>query len=292
MRSSLFNNKTITQCLPCISVSIVAFIYALIQAIKTCNGQWDGMIAAMLLGLAIVYFSFIDIFTGKTQLTPPVIREQIVAWGLIILSPCIPLIFSDTVSDLPHYLAVALIAIGCVLFFHGTKTALKLSPALIIFCVFIPLREQIILMVSYPLRLISTIFSVEALKLFGVNIQRQLTTITLPSTQIVITDACSGIQQLEALLLVSYIIIKMQSKSTIWNICQYLFLLPIIIISNSCRIIVTILLYGVIGERVLDNSWHMGLGYCLVLLSSLLIWYSGLLFPDDKPAAPSQKDEI
>ena len=270
----------LSSCLPCICICLVAFVYALIQAIRTCNGQWDSMIASMLLALAVVYFGLIRFMNDTDNALTSSAKERVAAWAILLFAICIPPIFATSPTELPHNTAIALFAIAGMLFFHGWRPALRMAPALIIFCIFIPMREQIMLMVSYPLRLISTTLSVWVLKLFQVNIEYHLTTITLPgSTQIVITDACSGIQQLEALLLIGYLIIHLQPKPLVWSICHYLFLLPIIILSNSVRIIVTILLYHAIGPAVLNNTWHATLGYCLVFACSILFWYSGLLFP-------------
>ena len=270
----------LSSCFPCICICFVAFVYALVQAIRTCNGQWDSMVASMLLALAVVYFGLIRFMNGADNALASSVKERIVAWAILLIAICIPPIFATSPTELPHNTAVALFAIACILFFHGWRPALWMSPALIIFCMFIPMREQIMLMVSYPLRLISTAFSVVVLKLLQVNIEYHLTTITLPgSTQIVITDACSGIQQLEALLLIGYLIIHLQPKPLVWSICHYLFLLPIIILSNSVRIIATILLYHAIGPADLNITWHTTLGYCLVFACAILFWYSGLLFP-------------
>ncbi len=267
-------------CLPCICICLVSFVYALVQAIRTCNGQWDSMIASLALAIAIVYFGLLRFVNGADNSTVASQKERVVAWILLLFAISIPPLFATSPTELPHNIAITLFAITCMLFFHGWRPTLWMSPALIIFCLFIPMREQFILMISYPLRLISTALSVCVLKLLQVNIEYHLTTITLPgSTQIVITDACSGIQQLEALLLIGYLIIHLQPKPLVWSICHYLFLLPIIILSNSIRIIVTILLYHAIGPAVLNNTWHTTLGYCLVFACSILFWYSGLLFP-------------
>ena len=48
--------EKLADCLPCICICIVAFIYALVQAIRTCNGQWDSMVASMLLAIAVKRF--------------------------------------------------------------------------------------------------------------------------------------------------------------------------------------------------------------------------------------------
>ena len=244
------------------------------------------MVASMLLAIAVVYFGLLRFVKEETRSATASAAERGAAWALLLIAAALPFVFASPSSELPHNTAIALFAIACMLFFHGWRATLWMSPALIIFCLFVPMREQFILLVSYPLRLISTTLSVWILKLCQIDINYHLTTITMPgAAQIVITDACSGIEQLEAMLLIGYLIIHMQPKPFIWSLCHYLFLLPIIIVSNSIRIIVTILLFKAIGPVVLENTWHATLGYCLVLACSLLMWYAGLLFPAETPAA-------
>ncbi len=280
--------EKLADCLPCICICIVAFIYALVQAIRTCNGQWDSMVASMLLAIAVVYFGLLRFVKEETRSATASAAERGAAWALLLIAAALPFVFASTSSELPHNTAIALFAIACMLFFHGWRATLWMSPALIIFCLFVPMREQFILLVSYPLRLISTTLSVWILKLCQIDINYHLTTITMPGeAQIVITDACSGIQQLEAMLLIGYIIIHLQPKPLLPSLFHFLFLLPIIILSNSVRIIVTILLYKSIGPVVLDNTWHATLGYCLVLACSILIWYAGALFSSETPV-PSE----
>ncbi len=279
--------EKMSECLPCLCLCVAAFIYALIQAIRTCNGQWDSLIASMLLAVAVVYFGILRFQKGDTGFASSP-KERGAAWALLIVSITLPFLFPTSSSELPHNVAITLLAFACMLFFHGWRATLCLSPAFIIFCLFIPMREQFILMISYPLRLISTTLSVWVLKLCQIDINYHLTTITMPGeAQIVITDACSGIQQLEAMLLIGYIIIHLQPKPFIPSLFHFLFLLPIIIISNSIRIIATIILYKIIGPVVLDNTWHATLGYCLVLACSILIWYAGALFSSETPV-PSE----
>ncbi len=288
LMSMLRQKDKLSICLPCICICLVSFVYALVQAIRTCNGQWDSMIASLALAIAIVYFGLLRFVNGADNSTVASQKERVVAWILLLFAISIPPLFATSPTELPHNIAITLFAITCMLFFHGWRPTLWMSPALIIFCLFIPMREQFILMISYPLRLISTTLSVWVLKLCQIDINYHLTTITMPGeAQIVITDACSGIQQLEALLLIGYIIIHLQPKPFLPSLFHFLFLLPIIILSNSVRIIVTILLYKSIGPVVLDNTWHATLGYCLVLACSILIWYAGALFSTETPA-PSE----
>ena len=109
-----------------------------------------------------------------------------------------------------------------------------------------------------------------------------LTTIRIGGQEIAITDACSGVQQLEAMVLVAYLLVHAWRRTAAWKIVHYLFLLPAIIFSNAVRIILIVLLYDVVGEAVLVGKWHIGLGYFQLVLALALIYWTGFFLPEKK----------
>jgi hypothetical protein len=66
-------------------------------------------------------------------------------------------------------------------------------------------------------------------------------------------------------------------------------LIPSIIIANAIRIVLTIVLYKTIGEVVLNNTWHEGLGYAQVVLTVALFFLVGCLLPENGENASSGK---
>ncbi len=294
----IINKTKLSSCLPCLLVSLAAFVYGVVQAVKTSNGQWDAIAVFLLLAIAAWYFNTAELTAHEKQtLAKPSLHSRIVAWLLLVCAIVISQLEISGTTELSSHIAVAISAIAIILFFQGTYAAFRMSLPLILFCILVPMREQFILTVSYPLRLVSTFLAVKTLQVFGIPVQYHLTTITMPGASLVITDACSGVEQLEAMTLVGYIIIKMHSQPVIYAICQYLFMLPIIIITNAARVVVTVLLYRAFGETILGNTWHAILGYVMVAVCSLLIIASKKLFPsdDDTPqndgsTTPSQQD--
>ena len=155
----------------------------------------------------------------------------------------------------------------------------------------IPYQEYWTLALSYPLRLISTCLSAETLRLFGDAVEYHLTTIRVGGAEIAITDACSGIRQLEALLLLGYLIVRRQHTRTGWAVLHYFFMLPAVIAANSVRIAATVLLFHWIGAAAFDDFRHTLLGYLLVIVALLLFWWFGALFPDTGKARKEESHE-
>ena len=153
----------------------------------------------------------------------------------------------------------------------------------------VPFRESIVLYLSYPFRMVSTVLSVGFLQIFGMRIENDNTTIRIEGLDIAITDACSGIQQFEAMILVAFWLVMIWKRPFIWRCVHYAFLIPSIIIANAVRIVLTIVLYKAGLESVLNNTWHEGLGYAQVVLTVALFFLVGCLLPEDGETISSGK---
>ena len=155
----------------------------------------------------------------------------------------------------------------------------------------VPFRETIVLYLSYPFRMVSTVLSVGFLQIFGMNIENDGTTIRIEGLEIAITDACSGIQQFEAMILVAFWLVMVWKRPLVWRCVHYAFLIPSIIVANAVRIILTIALYKAGFESVLNNTWHEGLGYAQVVLTVAFFFLVGCLLPENDEKASSGKPE-
>lgn len=138
--------------------------------------------------------------------------------------------------------------------------------------------DAILLALSYPLRMMATLLAVGLLNLFGAGVSHEMTTIRIGEAGIAITDACSGIEQLGALLIVGLVIAKLQQRRWLTTFFQYGFIIPSIVLSNALRIALTAVLYlGPLGETALGDGWHATLGWIQTALSVLLLMGFGVL---------------
>ena len=153
-----------------------------------------------------------------------------------------------------------------------------------------PYHEELMLLLSYPLRLSATALSALILKLSGINVVCSGTSLHLSGLNIAITDACSGINQLDAFILIAFLAVQILQRKTGWKILHFAFIVPAIIIGNSLRIVLTVWLFKLCGEAVLQNTWHTVLGYVQIIIALLFFLAIGKIFTvsdcKDKEAQP------
>lgn len=250
----------------------VVWLVAAFRAFSAASGEWERTLPLLLLALATAWSVF-----SKNRDDARVFLSKGVAWAMLLLAPIALL------SPMPDVAAVLFFQVWAVcIFCLGLRSGIWMGIPLLLCQLIIPYQEQLSLFFSYPLRLISTIISAETLQFFGCNIQYDLTTITVSTAEIAITDACSGITQLEVLLLLCYLVVLRQHRSALWRGLHYLCLLPTIIVVNSLRLILTVLLFFLLGTKAFDEVWHVALGYLLVICVMLLFWWIGALFPQNQ----------
>jgi len=139
--------------------------------------------------------------------------------------------------------------------------------------------ETVMLALSYPLRLMATHISVAFLKFVGVEVVAERTSINIlaEGREIAVTDACSGIEQLGGLVIVGIVFAVMMQKRFSLRLLQWFSILPCVIVANTIRLIVTILLFRSYGEVILGDTWHISLGWAQTILAVTLLWLFGKL---------------
>ena len=272
----------------CTALFAVAFAFACWQSAYQIRSEWGGAAALLILQACLLYQALkVSAGTQKTGHFP---WNKILAWPPVLIA--LGLLFLPWSNpDAPGFKFGAwfFLSLGAVCFFCGIRAMLCGAVPLLGCFLAVPFRESIVLYLSYPFRMVSTVLSVGFLQIFGMHIENDNTTIRIEGLDIAITDACSGIQQFEAMILVAFWLVMIWKRPFIWRCVHYLFLIPSIIIANAIRIILTIVLYKTIGEVVLNNTWHEGLGYAQVVLTVALFFLVGCLLPEDGENAPSGK---
>ena len=137
--------------------------------------------------------------------------------------------------------------------------------------------EYIGLTLSYPLRLMATWLAVGVLKALGVPVSAEHTLIAVDSgtTQIAVTDACGGLEQLGGLVAVGLLFAWLMQKGWGWRILHWTTILPCVVLANAVRLIVTVLLVRAYGDVILGDAWHISLGWAQTVLAVVLLWLFG-----------------
>jgi len=259
-----------------LTVTVIALFYACISGFSSMDGDYQGFLCMLCLAFALA-------FDGNRLCLMLRGRSWVIlafcSW--VLLAAAFSMMILLDISRSPIMASVALMLVFCALTTRiaGTKSMLYLLPMMVASFILVPNFTSIMLYASYPLRMMSTICSAGLLGLFDNRVVFDQTMIQIQGYNIAITDACSGIQQLEAMLLVAYLVIRRDKCSVIWKILHYLCIFPAVIIANAIRIIVTILLLYAFGEVVLADTPHITLGFFQVILVLALFIVFGWFLP-------------
>ncbi len=201
----------------------------------------------------------------------PKALDEMGAWCLLILA------FVFYFAGLPHSWCLLFSASSFFMISGSIVISVKMLSPVFILLVLTPGQAFFNVFFSYPLRVMSAGLSAFLLKTGGIHTVWKETEIFMDGTAISITAACSGIEQLEVMLLLGFFLVLAMQKTFSSQVLHYLLILPALLASNVLRLTVTLLLYRVIGDRVFDPYLHTFLGWLMVLISFLLLYLGGLI---------------
>ena len=83
---------------------------------------------------------------------------------------------------------------------------------------------------------------------------------------------------------IANIAVQLLHKKTLWKFLHFAFIIPAIIVGNSLRIILTVILFHIWGGCILLGTWHIVLGYVQIVFAILIFLVFGKIFsvPDRK----------
>lgn len=218
--------------------------------------------------------ALIVVFTIKKHRPVKSRMDMPAAWIALVAAILLTVLFPNLPQSWPVWIGIC----SAIAWGAGAALAGKLSPAVFLFTVMVPSVDSLYTLLSFPLSRISTALTVAVLRLFGVTCSYDNAIIFIGEKQIAVTAACSGIELLAVLLLIGWVTAYFTHKRFLVRLAHYLTLLPIIIITNSLRLVILIALYLVIGDRAFDLTLHKLLGYGVVVASTLLLFSVGGLF--------------
>ena len=255
------------------------------------SGMWEAALVDLAMA-GILIGKMLKVFVSIASKRPGN-AEKWIAWGLLLLVNLLALLPAHSFpGSLSTAFAFSLLICAFVLYFSGRYMAMVCIVPALWCCVFMPYHEEFMLLLSFPLRLSATMLSAWMLKLCGVGVVYSGTSLVLPGMNLAITDACSGIQQLDAFVLIAFIIVQMMQRKTGWQILHFAFIMPAIMVGNCLRIVLTVLLCKLLGEMVLLGTWHVVLGYTQIFFALLIFFAIGKCFTAvNLPAGEEKNDE-
>ncbi|HLZ83267.1 MAG TPA: exosortase V [Caulobacteraceae bacterium] len=128
----------------------------------------------------------------------------------------------------------------------------------------IPPPASILADLTAPLKQLVSLAATDWLQVFGIPVARQGVTIFVAQYQLLVEDACAGMNSIVGLIAVSLLYIYlMRGSSLVYSLALVVFVIPIAIIANIFRIMVLVLLTYFFGNEVAQGILHFTAGMLL-----------------------------
>ncbi|MHB8773317.1 MAG: exosortase A [Syntrophales bacterium] len=141
--------------------------------------------------------------------------------------------------------------------------------------------------IAFPLKMIASWFGEYSLTLIGVPVFREGNIIYLPNIQLEVADACSGIRSLMSLMALASVVAYFMSTRAIRGTVLVASAVPISVVTNSMRILLTGILSYRFGQKAAEGFFHEFSGWVIFIVGAALITGLGLLLRPRKETKSS-----
>lgn len=218
-------------------------------------------------GFLIPIIVFLLVWKKKDQIKP-VISDQRDTSGLTIAATSLLFYFAGKWSMVLILCRTGFVIflIGSIIFLIGKRAARKISFPLAYSLFMIPLPITLYDQLTFPMKKLATYTSVQIISLMSIPVLREGNIIHMPTATLEVVNACSGLNSVISVLalgtLWGYIYLDQNSRRWIFALC----LIPIAIVANVVRIIVTALTTNYYSSKFAEGLMHELSGTVLVLL--------------------------
>jgi exosortase len=177
--------------------------------------------------------------------------------------------------------SVVIALVGLTVFHFGARQVLRWWLPFTLICLSIPLPELITQAIALPLQFKASRMGAAMLEMRGVPVHLMGNVIQLPGRQLFVTEACSGLRSMTALLSMAVLLSALVLKSPISRILLVLLAFPVAIFVNGVRVFLTGFLVFFVDPKLGEGFMHETEGWLLFLVSlavlALSTWIIGFI---------------
>jgi exosortase len=156
---------------------------------------------------------------------------------------------------------------GLTIYHYGFRQLVRWWLPFALICLSIPLPELVTQALALPLQFKASRMGAALLEMRSVPVQLTGNVIQLPGRQLFVTEACSGLRSLTALLSMSVLLGALILRSPFSRIGLVLLAIPVAIVINGFRVFLTGFLVYFVSPSLGEGFMHMTEGWLLFLVS-------------------------
>ena len=239
------------------------------------HGPWRGDRNAhgpIVLALSAWFFHFQIKRLREQRVELPVTPAPVLGGSIIVVA--LGLYVLGRSQGIPLFELGSLIPllIGVVLVFFGRRVAARFWFAFFLLLFAVPLPASVVDVLTQPMKIAVSIGSEQVLHWLGYPVARSGVIITIGSYQLLVADACAGLNSLFTLEALGLLYMNvMRHESVFRNVTLATLIVPISFSSNLIRVMVLALLTYHFGDETGQGFLHGFSGMVLFLTALMLI---------------------
>lgn len=223
--------------------------------------------------LILVVLVWLCALIRKPLIELPVRPAPWLGWPLLaigVLSYLLGRVFSISILEFSSQIFM----LSAVLLLVKGMAALKLAWFPVFYLVFmVPLPGFFVDSITGPLKEWISIIVETALYAVGYPIARTGVTMTIGPYQLLVADACSGLNSMFSLAAVGTLFMYIVARTHVWhNALMLIFILPIAFVANVVRVAILVLLTYHFGDEAGQGFLHGAAGILLMLVSIAILF--------------------
>jgi exosortase len=195
------------------------------------------------------------------------------AWGMVIMLGSLGMLFLGSLGAELSLTRLSMLGAICGLIVYFTGFALLRAMAFpLAFLLFaIPIPVVIYNEIVFPLQFIASRFATRVLEMLNLfPVLREGNVLILPGMSLEVVEACSGIRSLMSLLALAAGYGYLVERSVPVRCFLIIAMVPLAIISNGTRVMITALMAHYIGRQAAEGFMHEFSGWVIFVVATIL----------------------
>ena len=272
---------------PAAAVAALAFVVLFAHPIRLLASDWWNNPEAghgLLLAPLAVWLAWKRGFVAER-------RPQVVLGSVVLLGAVLLRYMSGLAAEVFTMRASALGALGgLVIFTLGWRQLVRWWLPATLLLLSIPLPTIVTNALALPLQFQASKMGAELLEWRHIPVRLSGNVILLPGHRLFVTEACSGLRSLTALLSLGVLVGGLWLRFPLTRIALLALAIPVAVLINGVRVFLTGFLVYFVSPELGDGFMHMTEGWLLFIVAfgmlGLLAWGAGRLESWLKPEVP------
>jgi len=168
--------------------------------------------------------------------------------------------------------ALVVTLIGVVWTVGGPPVLRRLAFPLFLLFFMVPIPTVVFNSITFPLQILATRIAAAGLLGIGIPVMREGNILDLPSQQLSVVEACSGIRSLLSLTFLSLVYGYFFEKRTWLRVVLFLATIPVALAANAGRVMVTGILSEVRSDLA-EGFFHESTGMVIFLAAGVILFF-------------------